>query len=143
MTREVLNARARAAATARLSDPQARGAYNAHKRAYHLARKAVDPEYAAHRRALAVNGGAVLRLRQQGRPVPPKEILQACAEVVKATPAGLEMDHIVPLRGYRPGTTEWVVSGLHVPHNLQPLTKVANVTKFHWFDPAEDHRLAA
>ena len=45
------------------------------------------------------------------------------------------MDHAVPIRGLHPVTGEWVVSGLHVPHNLEPMEARSNLRKRHYFDP--------
>ncbi|WP_102223879.1 HNH endonuclease signature motif containing protein [Acidimangrovimonas sediminis] len=46
-----------------------------------------------------------------------------------------EVDHIVPLKGYDPHNPDGqaVVCGLHVPWNLQTLTKPANQKKGKWF----------
>lgn len=43
-------------------------------------------------------------------------------------PAGLTVDHVIPLQGE-------LVSGLHVPSNLQYLTMVENTKKNNKFDP--------
>lgn len=55
----------------------------------------------------------------------PKELRRIYA---MAEDFGLEVDHIIPLRGK-------LVSGLHVPHNLQVLTKTENIRKSNRFDP--------
>jgi 5-methylcytosine-specific restriction endonuclease McrA len=39
------------------------------------------------------------------------------------------VDHIVPIKAVNPETGEHIASGLHVPWNLQYLTKGANLSK--------------
>jgi hypothetical protein len=46
----------------------------------------------------------------------------------------VEVDHIVPLRGYCTRTGAQVVCGLHVPWNLRPLPQVVNRKKGRWFE---------
>lgn len=128
---------ARKTATRR-SDPEARAEYNAYNRDYETARKAQDPTFVADRRAHAVNSNTFRRLREDGRPetaMPTPETLLECAAVVRHAPAGSEMDHGVPLIGTHPVTKKESVCGLHVPYNLEPMTKRSNVLKLHWFDP--------
>ncbi|GJH23807.1 hypothetical protein [Caballeronia novacaledonica] len=67
--------------------------------------------------------------------MPTKEAMRECYEIALHAPQGCELDHAVPLRGVHPVTGDWVVSGLHVPHNLEPMTKRSNTIKRHWFDP--------
>jgi 5-methylcytosine-specific restriction endonuclease McrA len=74
----------------------------------------------------------------QGRKMYRKRVRQAlapwtCAKELHhiyllAADFGLEVDHIIPLRGK-------LVSGLHVPHNLQLLTPAENNVKSNRFDP--------
>jgi hypothetical protein len=44
-------------------------------------------------------------------------------------PAGYHVDHIVPLKGFRPGTRIHFVCGLNVPWNLQYLPGYINIRK--------------
>lgn len=54
--------------------------------------------------------------------------LEAIQRVYEQCPAGCQVDHIIPLQGE-------LVSGLHVPANLQYLTKSENVKKNNLFKP--------
>ena len=53
---------------------------------------------------------------------PPWSDLEAIAEIYRACPTGMAVDHMVPLQGR-------TVSGLHVSYNLQDLTKSENSGK--------------
>lgn len=63
-----------------------------------------------------------LRRARVKRATPSWVRLEDLLEVYRACPPGLEVDHIVPLKGDN-------VCGLHVPWNLQYLTKEANCRK--------------
>jgi hypothetical protein len=124
----------------RRSIPDVRDAINAYHRGYDESRKALDPSYAAQMRAKAVNANAIRRMRELKPPrpetaMPSKETLRECAELVRHFPADAEVDHAIPLKGFLPGTKEWVVSGLHVPCNLEPMEARSNNRKNSWFDP--------
>lgn len=54
-------------------------------------------------------------------------------QIYNDCPGGMVIDHIIPLKGLDPDTKEHVVSGLHVPWNLQYLTPEDNATKWAWF----------
>lgn len=54
--------------------------------------------------------------------------LERVAEIYRKCPPGMEVDHVVPLRGRS-------VSGLHVPENLQYLTKSENSSKCNRYTP--------
>lgn len=138
-----------AARRKRMESAECREAANAYDRALQARRKDTDPEYVAHKRAKDVNSGAMYRMRNMTMPgpqgavpvprpesaMPSKATLRECAEVVMRAPAGAQMDHAVPLMGLHPVTGEWVVSGLHVPFNLEPMLARSNTRKRHWFDP--------
>lgn len=124
----------------RRSIPEVREATNAYHRRYAERRKALDPSYAARMRAKAVNANTIRRMRELEPPrpetaMPSKETLRECAEFVKHFLADAEVDHAIPLRGFLPGTKDWVVSGLHVPYNLEPMLAQSNNLKNRWFDP--------
>jgi hypothetical protein len=59
---------------------------------------------------------------------PPWADLDAILQIYSNRPDGYEVDHIIPLQGE-------LVSGLHVPSNLQYLTKSENSTKHCRFTP--------
>ena len=65
---------------------------------------------------------AALRRSATLRATPPWADLNAIESFYRACPAGMEVDHIVPLRGE-------LVCGLHVHWNFQYLTKCANSAK--------------
>jgi len=96
--------------------------------------RAGDTATVAGRRAQSVNDNTVQRLRKAGRPGPSSEALKECLEIIKAAPVGAEIDHAVPLKGFN-ATGEWVVSGLHVAWNLEPMQKRSNRVKSNIFDP--------
>ena len=56
--------------------------------------------------------------------------LKAVNEIYKNCPPGLVVDHIIPRKGK-------LVSGLHVPENLQYLTPQENGAKANKFNPVE------
>ncbi|SAL50852.1 hypothetical protein AWB73_05294 [Caballeronia turbans] len=124
----------------RRENPDYREAERAYEREREANRKTVDPAYVRHLRAKAVNGGAVLRMRKgkEARPdtaMPSKETLRECYEFALRAPEGCELDHGCPLRGVHPVTGKDTVCGLHVPYNLEPMTKRSNTIKRHFFDP--------
>lgn len=53
---------------------------------------------------------------------------KALERIYKDCPAGYQVDHIIPLQGK-------LVSGFHVPENLQYLTTMDNLTKHNKFMP--------
>lgn len=85
--------------------------------------RAKNPDhYQPKRRAYAAARRATLIRR-----TPPWVDLSAVAVIYRQCPIGMEVDHIVPLRGRR-------VSGLHVPWNLQYLPASENAKKGNRFD---------
>lgn len=59
---------------------------------------------------------------------PPWADMDAIRDIYRLRPEGLQVDHVVPLRGE-------IVSGLHVAENLQYLTKSDNCGKNNHFAP--------
>lgn len=53
--------------------------------------------------------------------------LEAIKLIYKNCPEGYEVDHIIPLQG-------GIITGLHVPENMQYLTRQENATKSNIFD---------
>jgi hypothetical protein len=101
------------------------------RRAARVSEQRSNPEIVAHMRALAVNNGAMARMRKLGRPdtaLPSRETLDDIAELVKLYPLQAVFDHIVPLKGK-------TVCGLHVWFNLQPTGKESNSIKSARFEP--------
>lgn len=76
-------------------------------------------------RALNEKWGSFSRAARKKR-IPPwlteEDFAQINALYKKARESGLQVDHIIPLQGK-------LVSGLHVPSNLQPLTRSENASK--------------
>lgn len=68
----------------------------------------------------------------QKRAIPKWASLKDIKNVYKECPAGLEVDHIIPLHGDN-------VSGLHVPWNFQYLTRSENALKSNFFDGTMDN----
>ena len=62
--------------------------------------------------------------------VPKWADLEAIKLFYKNCPAGMTVDHIIPLQGK-------IVSGLHVANNLQYLTRKENAAKNNHFDPEQ------
>jgi len=69
-------------------------------------------------------------LREAGKKLrtPPWANLKAIRDIYKLCPRGHHVDHIIPLHGK-------LVSGLHVPHNLQYLEPRENSSKHARFEP--------
>jgi hypothetical protein len=115
-------------------DPDALARHAERQRAAMAKLREQQPEQRAKDR----NNAAIRRLRELERPetaMPTAETLQKCLEVILAAPPGADMDHAVPLKGMHPVTGKWVVSGLHTPHNLEPMDPLTNKRKSNWFDP--------
>lgn len=100
-----------------------------------LVRQRAMPEYYRdkHREWAQANKGAVRALAMKRHAAKLKRTpkwadLAAIKRFYEACPAGLQIDHIIPLQGK-------LVSGLHVLNNLQYLTDKANISKGNRFDP--------
>ena len=59
---------------------------------------------------------------------------EEAARLTRETGVPHHVDHIVPLQGRCPRTKRRNVCGLHVPWNLQVLTRPENTAKNCWFD---------
>lgn len=81
-------------------------------------------------RKLAHNQTRTRRVKQA---TPPWVDRAALLAIYLARPAGCEVDHVVPLIGLTP--EGWPVCGLHVPCNLQYLSKLANRRKHRRMQP--------
>lgn len=68
------------------------------------------------------------RVAAQLQRTPPWVDMQELRRVFQNCPMGMAVDHIIPLRGK-------LVSGLHVPGNLQYLSKAVNSSKSNRFEP--------
>lgn len=90
------------------------------ERALEIQRRAKQKK-ATHYRALGRVAAAKRRAAQLQR-TPAWSDPKAIEAIYTACPSGMEVDHIVPLQGR-------TVSGLHVPNNLQYLTKSENSGK--------------
>ena len=69
-----------------------------------------------------VRAAAAKKYATKLQAIPKWANLEKIKEIYVGCPQGYEVDHIIPLRGK-------TVSGLHVEHNLQYLTKSENRTK--------------
>lgn len=84
-----------------------------------------DRKYSTENPAL-IRAKAMLRHSVKLRRTPAWANREDLVSVYENCPPGLEVDHIVPLRGA-------IVSGLHVPWNLQYLPPLENVMKSNKF----------
>lgn len=71
---------------------------------------------------------AMKRYCKKKKRTPPWADIEVIKDVYLKCPKGLAVDHIIPLQGE-------LVSGLHVPNNLQYLTREANSAKNNKFKP--------
>lgn len=102
------------------------------------ARQQANPAAAAERASkwrmenLAVDAATRARRRaERDRRTPPWANMAAIKAIyVEAAKHGLEVDHVIPLRGK-------LVSGLHVETNLQLLSREANIRKNNRFEAGD------
>ena len=70
-----------------------------------------------------------------------KEHRRQIREFYKNCPKGYHVDHIIPLKSYDIHTKQHVSCGLHVPWNLQYLSKSDNLKKGHWISLKKINKL--
>ena len=75
-----------------------------------------------------------IRRSRKKRATPKWSDLEAIRKIYAECPEGFTVDHIIPLCGKDRVTKVQVVSGLHVPENLQYLTHSENSSKWAYFD---------
>lgn len=97
------------------------GKYKDYVNSWRRSKYKTDPVYKAKNDLLKH-----LRRKDARRAMPPWVDRKSIADFYTNRPIGMEVDHIIPLRGIIDGRS---VSGLHVPWNLQYLSKKDNGRK--------------